>query len=83
VLSLLPAAVTQALGEHEEADHNLRRAHGVCCEVQALSGPGSSLPPHVTRKLQLLMGVLLAQGQHMGLQGQAGSQAAAAASSDS
>jgi hypothetical protein len=82
MLSLLLVVVTQALGELDEADHNLRRAHGVCCEVQALTEAGSSLPSHVTRKLQLLMGVLSAQGQHMGLQGHAGSQAAAAAASD-
>lgn len=55
-------SAVQALGEADEAEHNLRRAHGVCCEVQALES-SAALPPQVARKLQLLLGVLQAQRQ--------------------
>lgn len=69
----------QAMGECDEADQHMHRAHGVCCEVQALASAGDSLPPQVLRKLQLLLGVLQSQGLHWGMQGAAGGQAAAAA----
>lgn len=52
----------QALGECSEAEQALQRAHGVCCEVQALGTAGQDLPPHVSRKLQMLLGLLQAQG---------------------
>jgi tetratricopeptide (TPR) repeat protein len=36
------ADVSQGLGQGEEAGQCLRRAHGVCCEVQALSAAGAA-----------------------------------------
>lgn len=88
--SPLPVAITptplQALAEADEADQHLHRAHGVCCEVQALESSGSPLSPQASRKLQLLLGVLHAQGAGLGPAanggGGGGVAAAAAAASD-
>lgn len=44
-----------------------------------MEAAGDSLPPQVARKLQLLLGVLQAQGLHWGVHGAAGAQPAAAA----
>jgi hypothetical protein len=61
-LPCVHTVLLQALGECSDADQALRRAHGVCCEVQALGAAGQELPAHVSRKLQMLLGVLQAQG---------------------
>lgn len=70
----------QAMGESDEAEQHLRRAHGVCCEVQALDS-GDGLPDLVARKLQVLLGVLQAQGHHWGHPGAAAGAATAAGDS--
>jgi hypothetical protein len=71
------------MGEADEGEQHLHRAHGVCCEVQAMD-TGDGLPPLVSRKLQMLLGVLQAQGQPWGPHTAAGTgDAAAAAAGDS
>lgn len=54
-------AVAKALGEADEGEQLMRRAYGVCCEVRSLE-EGEPLQPPAARKLQLLLGMLQAQG---------------------